>query len=175
MKRVLAISGSLRAQSSNASLLRAVTLLAPAGMEVVTYDGIAALPHFNPDLDTEAPPDVVREWRAALAAADGILISSPEYAHGVPGALKDAFDWIVSSGELMAKPLLLISASPGGAERAHEQLIEILKTMDANVLTDASLRTTQARRFIDADGRVTDPELERTLRNAMQALADAIR
>jgi chromate reductase len=172
--KVLAISGSLRAQSSNASLLRAVTLLAPAGMEVVTYDGIAALPHFNPDDDVEPAPEAVRDFRAALKSADGILVSSPEYAHGVPGALKDAFDWIVSSGELMAKPLLLISASPGGAERAHEQLVEILKTMDANVLESASLRTTQARRSIDADGRVTDAELERTLRAAMQALADAI-
>jgi NAD(P)H-dependent FMN reductase len=173
--KVLAISGSLRAQSSNASLLRAVTLLAPAGMEVVTYDRLAALPHFNPDDDVDPAPDAVRAWRAAIKEADGILISSPEYAHGVPGALKDALDWIVSSGELMAKPLLLISASPGGAERAHEQLVEILETMDANVLKAASLRTTQARRAIDAEGRVTDAELERALRAAMQALADAIR
>ncbi|MBV9494284.1 MAG: NAD(P)H-dependent oxidoreductase [Acidobacteria bacterium] len=173
--KVLAISGSLRAQSSNAQLLRAVTLLAPDGMEVATYDEIASLPHFNPDLDTDEPPPEVRAFRAQLAAADGFLISSPEYAHGVPGALKDAMDWIVSSAELSHKPVLLISASPGGAERAHEQWIEILKTMDANVLAEASLRTTLARRAIDAEGRVTDADLERKLRNAMQALADAIR
>jgi len=97
---VLALSGSLRGDSSNGALLRAALALAPSTL-AITYDtqSIAALPHFNPDLDTAEPPAAVRAFRERLGAAEGVIICSPEYAHGVPGALKNALDWIVSSGE----------------------------------------------------------------------------
>src|SRR5215510_1063207 len=112
--QILAISGSLRADSSNAALLRAAAACAPDGMEFRFYDRqLGGLPHFNPDLDGEgavAPP-AVAELRALLGAADGVLICTPEYAHGIPGALKNALDWIVSSGELERKPVALIVAS----------------------------------------------------------------
>ena len=95
--RILAISGSLRAASSNTALLRAAGALAPEGVEVVLYEGLAGLPHFNPDLDDldtgTAPPAVVG-FRSRLDASDGVSISSPEYAHGVPGAMKNAIDWV---------------------------------------------------------------------------------
>src|SRR5262249_47022129 len=109
--RVLAISGSLRSGSSNTILLRAAAELAPRGLCVILYGGLADLPHFNPDLDDEAnPPPQVREFRDALRAADGLMICSPEYAHGVPGSLKNALDWVVGSGELSGKPVALINA-----------------------------------------------------------------
>ncbi|MGN6149776.1 MAG: NADPH-dependent FMN reductase, partial [Rhizomicrobium sp.] len=88
--RLLAISGSLRAVSTNTALLRAAMLLRPAGMTIDFYDGLATLPHFNPDDDVEPLPLTVADWRAKVAAAEGLLISSPEYARGIPGSLKNA-------------------------------------------------------------------------------------
>jgi chromate reductase len=130
--KIIAICGSLRAQSSNLALLRAATTIAA---EVEIYEGLASLPHFNPDDDVEGatPPPAVAELRAMLANADGILISSPEYAHGVPGALKNALDWLVSDGALVDKPVALINASPVGGEFARDSLVETLTTMNWRV------------------------------------------
>src|SRR5882762_1143612 len=94
--RVLALSGSLRAKSINTAVLSAVQSLAPAGLGVTLHRGLGDLPHFNPDLDTATPPAAVAAWREAVNAADVLLICTPEYAHGVPGALKNALDWLVS-------------------------------------------------------------------------------
>jgi chromate reductase len=130
--KIIAICGSLRAQSSNLALLRAAAKVAP---EVVLYDGLGSLPHFNPDDDVEGatPPPAVAELRKLLAEADGILISSPEYAHGVPGSLKNALDWLVSDGALVDKPVALINASPVGGEFARDALVETLTTMNWRV------------------------------------------
>ena len=127
--RILAICGSLRARSSNGALLDAAAQLAPAGVYVERFGGIGELPHFNPDVDVEPPPPAVARWRDALRDADAILLSSPEYVHGVPGALKNALDWIVSSGEFAGKPLALIDTSR--STFATPQLREILGTMEA--------------------------------------------
>ncbi len=134
--KIIAICGSLRAQSSNRALLRAAAKLAPEGMEITIYEGLAGLPHFNPDDDEEGgtPPPAVAELRSLLAAADGILISSPEYAHGVPGALKNALDWLVSDGALVDKPIALISASPVGGQYAQASLVETLTIMNWRVM-----------------------------------------
>src|SRR4029077_9786847 len=86
--RLLAISGSLRAASTNAALLEAAARLAPQGLIIDSYDGLADLPHFNPDLDIDPPPAVVGMLRGEVAISEGLIISSPEYARGVPGALK---------------------------------------------------------------------------------------
>ena len=166
---LLAISGSLRAESSNARLLRAAAAVAPAGVRLTLYEGLAALPHFNPDLDGEGavPPPAVAEWRRRLAAADGVVISSPEYAHGVPGSLKNALDWIVSSGELTDKPVALLTAAPGGGAFAHGALTATLAVMGARVLPEASLQVTTARVGVD-------PALERALAERLRVLAAAI-
>src|SRR5438128_346539 len=102
--RVLAISGSLRRASSNRALVNAAALLAPAGVEVAVWQQLEHLPAFNPDLDTEQPLPAVTDFRTALQKCDAVLISSPEYAHGVPGVLKNALDWVVGSGEFLDKP-----------------------------------------------------------------------
>src|SRR5205085_1597374 len=109
---------------------------------------------FNPDHD-EAPPAVVLGWRRELATADAVLVSSPEYAHGIVGAFKNALDWVVGSGELSAKPIGIINASPSLAsgDHAHNALVEILTVMDANVVHDAIVRVPAARTKVDADGR----------------------
>src|SRR6476661_3037252 len=109
--RILAISGSLRAVSSNTALLRAAVRLAPPGVEIDLYGGLGDLPHFNPDLEGHEPPAVI-DFIARVRAADGLLISSPEYAHGVPGAMKNALDWLVSDGLLVGKRVVLVNATP---------------------------------------------------------------
>src|SRR6185369_9981254 len=151
--RILAISGSIKNTSTNAALLRAAAALAPAGMTFEFFDQqIGELPHFRPELDEEGstPPDSVAAFRRLLAAADGLLISCPEYAHGVPGAFKNALDWIVSSGELSAKPVALLMASPSGAAFAQAALTPTLRVMEAELVFEASL--VLARRHFDADG-----------------------
>ncbi|HTD82191.1 MAG TPA: NAD(P)H-dependent oxidoreductase [Gemmatimonadaceae bacterium] len=138
--KIVAISGSLRKRSSNRSLLEAVRRIAPPNVEVVIYDALAQLPHFNPDDDAEGatPPDSVAELRRQLISADAILISSPEYAHGLPGTLKNMLDWLVSTGELVGKPVALLNAAPAGGAYAQASLLETLRTMNWNVIAEAS-------------------------------------
>jgi chromate reductase len=172
--KIVAICGSLRAGSSNAALLRAVAALAPEGVEIVVFEGIGGLPHFSPDLDTEDPPQAVRDFRALLAAANGFLVSTPEYAHGVPGSLKNAFDWIVSSGELYHKPLLMINASSGGGAWAQASLAETLTTMDARVLKESTVVLPLARKKLAVQGDLSDPAITAALTQGLHALVSAI-
>src|SRR5262245_51288966 len=109
--RLLALSGSLRAASINTTLLRAAAMLAPEGVEINVYGGLGELPHFNPDLEgTE--PSTVKDFWAQVRTCDGMIISSPEYAHGIPGVLKNALDWLVGGEEFIGKPVALFNASP---------------------------------------------------------------
>lgn len=110
MTTILAISGSLRAHSTNTTLLVAAARLAPPGVQIDLYKAFGDLPLFNPDLNGKEP-EAVRKFQAALAAADGILICSPEYAHGVSGAMKNGLDWLVSDVNLVGKSVALINAS----------------------------------------------------------------
>jgi NAD(P)H-dependent FMN reductase len=163
--KIVAISGSLRAGSSNAALLQAAARVAPAGMEIFFYDGLASLPHFNPDLDREGdePPAPVRALRELLIGADGIVISSPEYAHGVPGALKNMLDWLVSTGELVDKPVLLLNAAPVGGDYAQASLAETLKTMNWNLLESSRLKP-----FVKSKG-VIDERAQSRLRESLSS------
>jgi chromate reductase, NAD(P)H dehydrogenase (quinone) len=170
--RILAVSGSLRTNSTNGLLLRAAELVTPAGVTVAIYAAIAAIPAFNPDLDEEGatPPAPVAHWRAALAAADAVLISSPEYAHGIPGSLKNALDWVVGSGELVNKPVGVLSASSASAF-AHPQLVEVVTTMNALMVPDAVAVLDVPRRGADAVQLAADPTVASTLQKVLSALA----
>src|SRR5262249_55090254 len=137
--RLLTLCGSLRADSSNASVLEALALVLGSGHELTRYDGLGELPAFNPDLDVEPPHFAVRALRDQIAMADALLVSSPEYAHGVPGALKNALDWLVSGVEIYGKPVALLNPSPRSLF-AHAQLAETLRTMGA-ALPDAACVT----------------------------------
>ena len=171
MMRVLAIPGSLRATSSNAALLRAASSVAPPGTEVALYDELGSLPHFSPDLDVEPLPPPVAALRARLGAVDALAISSPEYAHGLPGSLKNALDWLVSALEPIGMPVLLVSASPGGAAHAHAQLLEVLRTMSMQVIDGGAHVFSRAK--IDAEGRITAPDLLAALETGLAELAEA--
>ena len=169
--KVLAISGSLRATSSNAAVLRAAGSVAPAGTEIVFYDGLGGLPPFSPDLDVDPIPAPVAALRAQIAAVDAIAISSPEYAHGMPGSLKNALDWLVSAVEPIGKPVLLVSASPSGAAHAHAQLLEVLRTMSMQVMDGRAHVFSSAK--LDAHGKVTSPEILAVLATGVAQLAEA--
>jgi chromate reductase len=172
--RILAISGSLRQTSSNGALVAAVARLAPDTVDVCIYTELENLPPFNPDRDTDGAPAAVGRFRAALGACDAVLISSPEYAHGVPGVLKNALDWVVGSGELVDKPIALINAS-GRATHAWASLAETLTVMSAHLVPDASIVVPLEGRAMDADGLVGDAERSRALLRAVEALAAAAR
>lgn len=173
--KLFAISGSLRARSFNTALLRAASGLLPEGVEAVLYGGLSELPHFNPDLDVDPAPAAVADLRARIAEADGVLICSPEYAHGVPGSLKNALDWIVSSGEFTDKPTLLINASPSfmGASLAQANLTEILRVMGAKLPDSAVFSVPSVSRKMASDGAL-DEETARAYRAALSAFIAAI-
>lgn len=171
--KIVAVNGSLRRSSSNGALLRAAARLAPEGVQIIRYDRMGELPHFNPDLDQEAqsPPAPVAEMRALLVSSDAVVISSPEYAHGVPGTLKNMLDWLVSTGEMAGKPVALLNASPAGGTYAQMALLETLRTMNWRVIEEASLLKPFVSRKIV--GELTDDDATNILASAVRALVRA--
>jgi NAD(P)H-dependent FMN reductase len=146
-------------------------MVAPDEFAVELYAGLAELPHFNPDLDHEGsvlPPSVV-DLRGRLAAADVVLISSPEYAHGVPGSLKNALDWLVSGPEMIDKPVALLNSS-GRSVHAPAALAEILRTMSARVLPLNKPVVPLSGRRLEAPEIVADAELKGVIVDALRAL-----
>jgi chromate reductase, NAD(P)H dehydrogenase (quinone) len=166
---VLAISGSLRATSSNAAIVRAAARLAPSGVVIETYEGLAELPHFSPDLDVAPLPGPVAALRAAVGRCDALMIATPEYAHGMPGSLKNALDWLVSATEPIDKAVLLLSASPSGAAHAHAQLSEVLRTMNLRLVDGGAHVFTRAK--LDGAGNVVDEALLAAIRAGLEQLA----
>lgn len=142
--RVLAISGSLRRDSHNSALLRAAAELLPAGVELVPFDGLKAIPPFDQDDEEAGPaPASVAALRAAIAAADAVLVATPEYNSSIPGALKNALDWAsrpVATNALRGKPVAVVGASTGmfGAVWAQAETRKVLSAIGARVI-DAEL------------------------------------
>ena len=164
MAKILAISGSLQTRSSNSALIQLAHQLAGADVEV--FDGLADLPYFNPELDVDPPPTSVARLRQRVADADGLLIASPEYAHGMPGVLKNALDWLVSSGELYGKRVAVLCAAPS-VERgayARQWLEQTLGAQGAVVVTSATVAVAP-RSSVDAQ-----PEVARAVGAALAAL-----
>lgn len=172
---ILAISGSLRQKSSNTAIMNALADLAPENVRIQIFEGIGDLPHFNPDIDTDRGPDTVEGWRKQLKEADAVLICTPEYANGVPGVLKNALDWIVSSGEFMNKPTAVISASPTpmGGDKAHASLLLTLRMMTARIVEGATLMIPQITVKLNQEGVLADSETKLKLRNLLIALEQA--
>jgi NAD(P)H-dependent FMN reductase len=173
--RLLAISGSLRAVSSNTAALQALQAVAPAQVTIISYDRLAALPFFNPDLDSEgdAPPVEVQGLRGAVGRSDGVLIASPEYAHGVPGALKNALDWLVSSQEFHGTPVAILNISPRSIF-VQSSLSETLATMAAALVIAPALTVPLPRRGMDVAAMLADPTVAAGLRSALDAVVRAV-
>ena len=173
--QILAVSGSLRRESHNTRLLRAASELAPPGIELELYDELASLPPYDADLDVEPAPAPVRNLRERIAAADGILISTPEYNGSIPGQLKNAVDWAsrpFPDSPLRNKPIALAGATPGayGAMWAQTDLRRVLGVAGARVVGEA-LPVAQVQMRFDDEGRLIDPEVRAHLIEHLELLA----
>jgi chromate reductase len=172
-KTIFAISGSLRGGSSNTQLLKLFGIWLPDSINYNIYDGMGNLPHFIPTSEDEPLPDAVLNLHQQLNAAAGILICTPEYAFGVPGALKNLLDWTVATGNFVDKPVGVITASSQG-NYAHPSLLTTLGALSANVIDGANLLVPFIRAKIDAEGNITDEGTEQNLRLVITNLLAAI-
>ena len=180
MIKILAISGSLRASSSNTNILRALVELAPEHTTIEIYEGIGNLPHFNPEIDDNSVERrlcqreliSVQNWRSHLQEADAVIFCTPEYAHGIPGVLKNALDWIVSSGEFMHKPTAVISASPSpdGGEKANASLVQTLKMVMAVIDPATILCISAVGAKVSKNGELINPETAQELQGLLKKL-----
>lgn len=159
---VLAICGSIRDTSSNFNLLKAAETSFPKETSW-NYFLIQELPFFDPDLQFDSSlPNSVQSIRSLAAKADYIIISTPEYAHGIPGILKNALEWLVCE-ETLKKKVVIIIGSPGGGTFVKDYLAETLRTMDLLPAEDRTLVVTTARSAFAPDGSITDKDLEATM------------
>jgi chromate reductase, NAD(P)H dehydrogenase (quinone) len=165
---VLALAGSLRAASINAAFCRAASRLAPQGLHIAVYGDLGSLPLFNPDLEA-APPHTVAQFRAAIGGADALILASPEYAHGISGVMKNALDWLVSYEGFVAKPVAVINSSPR-ARLAYDSLLEVVKTMSATLVEEASITVPLLGGCTTEDQIIGSPAIASQIRAALVAL-----
>lgn len=173
-RNIVAICGSTRKASVNLNYIKAFADLAQPFFNTQVYNSIDILPHFNPDLDLdpESAPQTVIEFRNLLKNADAILICTPEYAMGVPGSLKNALDWTVSSCEFSGKPTALITASSLG-EKSHRSLLETLHIIEARINENTQLIISYAKTKI-SDLIITDPLTLEQVKNVIANLNQSI-
>lgn len=138
---ILAICGSLQAKSSNRALIDTAARVLPPDVRLSVYEGLRALPMFDPDLESERTLPIVDELRRAVAAADALLVACPEYGHSLPGSLKNAIDWLIGSGELEGKLVAITAAvpHPDRGRRGLAALAQTLGAVSARLAFDAPL------------------------------------
>ncbi|HET7833942.1 MAG TPA: NADPH-dependent FMN reductase [Gallionella sp.] len=171
--QILAISGSLRAASLNSTVLRVASSLPLPEGQIRIYQGLADLPHFNPDMEGKEPASVL-DLRGQLQQADGVLIACPEYAHGVPGAFKNALDWVVASGEFVNKPVALINLFARSIW-APALLKETLSMMTATVIEPASITLQLPGNKVSEDFIAADARIASAMRSSLAAFVHAIK
>lgn len=148
-----ALCGSQRQASTSRRLLAALQLASPDGVSIEICDLIGDLPIFNPDNEGERTPPIVAEFATKIRQADGLIVSCPEYAHGMPGGFKNALDWLVSGDEVPFKPLMFAHASHRG-DLVLEQLAEVLRTMSLRIVDEAFLRLPIAGKSEEAQAAI---------------------
>lgn len=170
--RILLVSGSTRRASTNTALLRTAQSEAPGGVTAVLYERMTALPHFDPDDDTDRPQPEVARLRAEVAAAGAVLFCTPEYAGALPGSFKNLLDWTVGGPEMYRKPVAWVNASTStGAPGAYDSLATVLGYVNATIVEAACTRIPVPRAALDASGLVSDPDIRRRLRGVLAVLA----
>ena len=175
MIEILALSGSLRAASTNSALVAALAQNAPSGCRVIVYDGLGRLPIFNPDDEGERTPPEASRLIDAVTHADGVIVSCPEYAHGVPGGLKNALDWLVSRDAAVAKPAMLAHASPRSLF-ARTALAEIMRTMSFALYEEAVCEIALlGKKPPEVAAILAEPANRLAMDDALSAFADFIR
>jgi NAD(P)H-dependent FMN reductase len=181
MANLLLISGSLRGGSTNSATLRTAAALAPDGVEATIYDGMGRLPHFNPDDDPAdgigLDPEVAA-LRAALADADALLLSTPEYAGALPGSVKYLLDGTVGGGQTYGMPVAWINvsgaAAPSGGADAHDSLRKVLGYTGAQIVEEAVLRLPRSRDDVAPDGLIAPPAAREAITGALRRLLAAV-
>jgi chromate reductase len=166
--KLLAICGSTRKESSNLALIRYLVRLSKDRFEFTVYNELKTIPPFDPDDDVEPAHEAVNKFRRLIKECDGVLICTPEYAMGVPGTLKNAIDWTVSSAEFSHKPTALITASSVG-EKGHAALLETLKVIECTIPPEIQLLIPFIKTKINTEGEVIHAETVEKLKILMDA------
>lgn len=174
---VLGINGSLRAGSITARLLKAALNLLPEGTFARVYDGLADLPHFSPDIDTEPAPGSVVHWCDQLKWADAVIICTPEYAFGLPGSFKNVLDWAVSSGEFNEMPVIAIAASPleTGGVNAMTSLLPTLRALGTHIVDTGAITVPFVKNKLDSNDHFIETELEGEISSVLARLCSAVK
>lgn len=162
--KILAISGSIRKDSYNTALLSAIAERAPEDMQVTLFGGVSDIPIFDPALNDEALPGSVKSLLSMIRESDGVIFSTPEYAHGITGVLKNMLDWLVASDALILKPVMVASVSTSGLGgiRALSPLITILTAMNTHVVIESLLCVPHAKsKFNDSLKLINDITVKR--------------
>lgn len=172
---ILALSGSLRKDSYNASLVKAIKKLQTNNISIEIFSELDKLPFFNPDLDIhtlehDSSPSSVVNFRKKISSSDIFLLSTPEYAFQMPGVLKNALDWLVSSSAIVNKPIIVISASTSamGGDKAFESLVSLMNVISTKVIEDASFKVPRINKKINLDGEIIDSELIQKIEDSLQ-------
>jgi chromate reductase len=175
---VLGVAGSLRTGSYNKALLRAAAELLPEGMELEVFD-IAPIPLYNEDVERAGWPPSVRAFRERIAAADAMLIATPEYNYSIPGVLKNAIDWASRSPDppLARKPVAIMGASNGGfgTVRSQHHLRQVFVSTNMRPVQKPEVMVPLVQTKIDAAGRLTDEKTREAIRGLLVALAAWVR
>ncbi len=171
--KILAICGSTNPTSINKSLIYAIGDLTADYFDLTIFEDIDQIPHFNADLDNDTPPLAVVNFRRLLQEAAGILICTPEYAMGVPGTLKNAIDWMVSSCGFCYKPVALITASTHGL-KGHQSLLETLRIIESNITEETQLVISFVKAKVSKNHQITDPETQEKVMEVVLALKGLI-
>jgi chromate reductase len=170
--QILLITGSTRSASSNTAALRTVQVIAPIGVETRLFDGLAALPAFNPDDDRDPLPSQVVDLRQEISSAHAVLFCTPEYAGTLPGSFKNLLDWTVGGGQLHGKPVSWINvAAEGRGEQAQASLALVLSYVAAVAAPGAGTRLPVGREAVGADGLVISAEFRSGAISILEALA----
>lgn len=162
--KILAITGSTRKNSSNFKILQYISKHLKPEFEVEIFEDIAELPHFNPDLDNENPAQEILSFRNRIINADGVIICTPEYVFSLPGTLKNALEWCVSTTIFSNKKTGLITASASG-EMGHEQLLLVMKTLEAKFDDTMQLLIQGVRGKVNAEGEIVSEDTIEVLQN----------
>ena len=172
-KKVFAICGRTRAQSANLSIIQYVATVLSNEVEFEIYEELADLPHFNPDLDKDEAPEIIEKLRSQIKNSDGVLICTPEYVFSLPGALKNAIEWCVSTTVFSEKPVALITASASGT-KAHESLQLVMKTIYSDLRNETQLLIQGAKGKVNGDGKILDSETAHKLNDLAKAFTNQL-
>lgn len=172
-KKILAISGSTKMNSSCKSILQFISRTYSEILEIDMYNGIDKLPHFNPDLDNENPPEIIKDLRNRIHAAHGVIMCTPEYVFSLPGSLKNLIEWNVSTTVFSKKPMAIIVAAASG-EKAMESLELIMTTIESKIEKGSTLLIRGAKGKIGFEGEIKDADTSEKIKAVVESFMSSI-